>query len=175
LGQSDTGYLPIAPIQPYTAKPGKVWQPTPCSNLIRHVPSGTFFARLQVGGNLIRKSLQTDLLCIAKLRLADLDQPEPGFMKTRKITRPPGVVNSVSKFFFGAGSNLVILCRPKSEGNQTKKREAGSRKISGLLTYLPKNPLHHRLAVGGKRQTSRSLTAPATTASFALCRRRRFA
>jgi hypothetical protein len=81
---------------------------------------GTFFARLQVGGNLIRKSLQTDLLCIAKLRLADLDQPERGFMKTRKTIRPAGVVNSVSKFFFGAGSNLVILCRPKSEGNQTK-------------------------------------------------------
>jgi integrase len=66
------------------AKPGKVWQPTQYSNLIRYVPSGTFFARLRVGGNLIRKSLKTDLLTVAKLRLADLEKGERESVETRK-------------------------------------------------------------------------------------------
>jgi integrase len=66
------------------AGPGKVWQPTQYSNLIRYVPSGTFFARLRVGGNLIRKSLKTDVLTVAKLRLADLEKNERGFVETRK-------------------------------------------------------------------------------------------
>ncbi len=71
-------------LQQRAAKPGKVWQPTQYSNLIRYIPSGTFFARLRVGGNLIRKSLKTDLLTVAKLRLADLDKNERGFVETRK-------------------------------------------------------------------------------------------
>jgi integrase len=66
------------------ANPGKVWQVTQYSNLIRYVPSGTFFARLRVGGNLIRKSLKTDALSIAKLRLNDLEKNERGSMETRK-------------------------------------------------------------------------------------------
>jgi integrase len=72
------------PVEQKAAKPGKVWQPTQYSNLIRYIPSGTFFARLRVDGNLIRKSLKTDVLSIAKLRLADLDKNERGFVETRK-------------------------------------------------------------------------------------------
>ena len=37
--------------------------------LIRYVPSGTYFARLRVRGKLIRQSLKTDVLSVAKLRL----------------------------------------------------------------------------------------------------------
>lgn len=65
------------------AKPGKVWQPTQYSNLIRYVPSGIFFARLRVGGKLIRQSLKTDVLSIAKLRLADLEKNERESVETR--------------------------------------------------------------------------------------------
>ncbi len=36
--------------------------------------AATFFARLRVGGNLIRKSLRTDVLFVAKLRLADTEK-----------------------------------------------------------------------------------------------------
>jgi hypothetical protein len=35
------------------------WQKTKYSNLIHYVPSGTYFARLRVNGNLIRKILKT--------------------------------------------------------------------------------------------------------------------
>jgi integrase len=52
------------------------WQKTPYSNLIRYKPSGTYFARLRVKGKLIRRSLKTESLSVAKLRLADLEKSE---------------------------------------------------------------------------------------------------
>lgn len=58
------------------ANPDKDWQKTQFSNLIRYVPSGTYFARIRVRGKLIRKSLKTDVLTTAKLRLADLEKNE---------------------------------------------------------------------------------------------------
>jgi integrase len=53
-----------------------VWQKTSYANLIRYVPSGTYFARLRVKGKLIRRSLKTKTLSVAKLRLADLEKAE---------------------------------------------------------------------------------------------------
>jgi len=44
------------------ANPHADWQKTPFANLIRYVPSGTYYARLRVKGKLIRKSLKTDRL-----------------------------------------------------------------------------------------------------------------
>ncbi len=58
------------------ANPDKDWQKTQFSNLIRYVPSGTYFARIRVRGKLIRKSLKTDVLTTAKLRLADMEKNE---------------------------------------------------------------------------------------------------
>ena len=58
------------------AKPGKVWQKTHHSNLLRYVPSGSYFARIRVGGKLIRRSLETVVLRVAKLKLADLEKEE---------------------------------------------------------------------------------------------------
>lgn len=54
------------------ANPDREWQKTPYSNLIRHVPSGVYYARLRVKGKLIRKSLPTDVLAVGKLQLGDL-------------------------------------------------------------------------------------------------------
>lgn len=59
-----------------TANPGKEWQKTQFANLVRYIPSGMFFARIRVAGKLIRKSLRTDVLSVAKLRLADFDKQE---------------------------------------------------------------------------------------------------
>jgi len=62
--------------EPTSPGSSKEWQKTQYSNLIRYVPSGTYFARLRVRGKLIRKSLKTDVLSVAKLRLADLEKNE---------------------------------------------------------------------------------------------------
>ena len=49
-----------------------VWTKAPVANLVRYEPSGIYFARAKVRGKLIRKSLDTNVLSVAKLRLADV-------------------------------------------------------------------------------------------------------
>ena len=61
--------------QPAAANP-KAWQKTQYANLLRYVPSGAYFARIRVGGKLIRRSLETTVLSVAKLKLADLEIEE---------------------------------------------------------------------------------------------------
>jgi integrase len=56
--------------------PGKAWQKTQFANLVRYLPSGTYYARLRVAGKLIRRSLKTDVLAVAKLRLTDFERAE---------------------------------------------------------------------------------------------------
>ncbi|HEU6447028.1 MAG TPA: site-specific integrase [Verrucomicrobiae bacterium] len=48
-----------------------VWQKTQYANLIRYVPSGTYFARFRVKGKLVWRGLKTDKISVAQLRLAD--------------------------------------------------------------------------------------------------------
>ena len=59
-----------------SATPCKEWQRTQYANLVRYVPSGTLYARLRVKGKLIKRSLKTDVLSVAKLRLADFEKQE---------------------------------------------------------------------------------------------------
>ena len=59
-------------VQPRT----KSWVATQRANLVRYVPSGTYFARLRVGGKLIQKPLRTDKLTVAKMRLGDFEKAE---------------------------------------------------------------------------------------------------
>jgi integrase len=57
-------------------KSDSLWQKTQFSNLIRYVPSGKYYARVRIRGKLIVKSLKTDRISVAKLRLSDLEQQE---------------------------------------------------------------------------------------------------
>src|SRR3974390_1967827 len=50
------------------------WVKTPYPNLIRYKPSGTYFGRVRVNGKLIRRSLETHVLTVAKLKLSDFLQ-----------------------------------------------------------------------------------------------------
>lgn len=49
----------------------KTWRKTNVSNLIRYVPSGVYFARFKAGGKLYRYSLETTVMSVAKVKLAD--------------------------------------------------------------------------------------------------------
>lgn len=73
--------------QSNTAEPEKDWQKTSYSNLIRYVPSGTYYARLRVKGKLIRRSLKTNVLSVAKLRLADFEKHERRLSESDEATR----------------------------------------------------------------------------------------
>jgi integrase len=66
----------------------KTWQKTQYSNVVRHVPSGAYYARLRVKGKLIWRSLKTDKISIAKQRLADVEakeqkKSESGFVQAK--------------------------------------------------------------------------------------------
>jgi integrase len=52
------------------------WQKTPYANLVRYKSSGIYFARFRVKGKLIRRSLKTSQISVAKLRLGDLEKQE---------------------------------------------------------------------------------------------------
>jgi integrase len=52
------------------------WQKTPVANLVRHVQSGNYYARIRVRSKLIWKSLKTDRISVAKLRLGDFHKEE---------------------------------------------------------------------------------------------------
>src|SRR5438046_10238226 len=50
------------------------WVKTPYPNLIRYNPSCNYFGRVRVNGKLIRRSLETHVLSVAKLKLSDFLQ-----------------------------------------------------------------------------------------------------
>src|ERR1700743_2234249 len=52
------------------------WQKTPVANLMRHRQSGNYYARIRVRGKLIWKSLKTNRIMVAKLRLGDFHKGE---------------------------------------------------------------------------------------------------
>jgi integrase len=52
------------------------WQKTPIANLVRNTASGTYYARPRIKGKLIWKTLKTDRLSVAKLRLGDFLKQE---------------------------------------------------------------------------------------------------
>lgn len=47
------------------------WRKTPVANLVRNATSNVYYGRTRAGGKLIWKSLKTDRLSVAKLRLSD--------------------------------------------------------------------------------------------------------
>jgi len=61
-----------AEIKTEREKSASLWTKAPVANLVRYEPSGIYFARAKVRGKLIRKSLETNVLSVAKLRLADV-------------------------------------------------------------------------------------------------------
>src|SRR5690349_12685456 len=66
-------------------KGANLWQQTG-KNLMRYVPSGTYYARFRVKGKLVWKSLKTDRSSIAKMRLTDLEKQEREKAERGEIT-----------------------------------------------------------------------------------------
>jgi len=52
------------------------WKKSSAANIVRYGPSGVYFARVRIGGKLIRRSLETTVLEVAKPRLAGLVKKE---------------------------------------------------------------------------------------------------
>jgi len=52
-------------------EPQKTWIKSPVANLYQYAPTGGYYARPRLKGKIISKSLKTDKLHVAKMRLAD--------------------------------------------------------------------------------------------------------
>lgn len=52
------------------------WKKSSVANIVRYQPSGIYFARVRIGGRLIRRSLDTTILEVAKPRLTELEKCE---------------------------------------------------------------------------------------------------
>jgi integrase len=63
------------------------WRATNVQNIVRYAPSGTLFARFKIGGKLIRRSLKTNVVSVAKLRLADMLKEHRGDHQTKESIR----------------------------------------------------------------------------------------
>lgn len=97
------------------AKSEKDWQKTQYANLIRYVPSGTYYARLRVKGKLIRRSLKTDLISVAKLRLADLEKLEREAAERQQETSRGKMTFGEALAMFKAQTEASHLLKPASK------------------------------------------------------------
>jgi len=112
------------------SKPANLLQKTQYANLVRYVPSGVYFARMRVKGKLIRKSLKTDSITVAKLRLADMEKAERQNAESQaEVTR--------GKLTFG---QALAIYRERNEGDVSLKprtREYYQERSAALLKSWP--------------------------------------
>ena len=95
------------------SKTKSLWTKAPVANLIRYEPSGIYFVRAKVRGKLIRKSLDTNVLSVAKQRLADVLDAEQ-----RSVA--PRSAKIVGKMTFSAG--LDIFQQRQKQNPELKPR-----------------------------------------------------
>ena len=106
------------------------WRKTQYSNLVRYVPSGVYFARVRVAGKLLRRSLKTQVLSVAKLKLSDFEKQERA--KAEAFTR---LEKSDATF-----ADLLSEYRRRLESNHTIKprtREYREERIGAILRTWP--------------------------------------
>ncbi len=116
-------------------EPKGPWQKTPYANLIRYVPSGTYFARIRIQGKLIVRSLKTDSITVAKLRLADLEKDERHSVEHRSAA-------AIGRMTFGACLTLYRERRKGEPNFKPKTEEYYEYRIKALLKSWPDLPGH---------------------------------
>ena len=100
---------------PQAANSDKDWLTTPYANLVRYVPSKMYFARFRVRGKLIRKSLKTDRISIAKLRLADLEKSEREAAEVREVASKGRMTFGDALAIFKAQTEASHLLKPSAK------------------------------------------------------------
>ena len=106
------------------------WQKTPVANLVRHVQSGNYYARIRVRGKLIWKSLKTDRISVAKLRLGDFHKEE-----RQRAAAQTAVARGKMTF-----ADALQTYRERLNGDQSLKDRAkhtGEERITALLKSWP--------------------------------------
>ena len=118
---------------PKAAGRNQDWQKTQYANLIRYVPSGTYYARIRIRGKLLLRSLKTDLISVAKLRLNDLEKAE-----RQAVECKDAVANG--KMTFG---QAMAVYKERINGDASLKprtREYYEQRLAALLKSWPGLP-----------------------------------
>ena len=106
------------------------WHKTPVANLVRNSASGNYYARTRVKGKLIWKSLKTDRLGVAKLRLGDFLKDENHRAESlQSIAR--------GKMTFG---DAVVIYRQRLEQSQHLKDGAKLYRENTIVALLKSWP-----------------------------------
>ena len=103
-------------------EPDSEWQKPPFANWLRYRPSQVYFARIRVKGKLIRRSLKTNQLSVAKLQIADLEKSE-----RQKVQSFSGVANG--KLTFGDAPAVFKQRLRESLDVEDKKKEYAVLKV----------------------------------------------
>ena len=111
-------------------RPESPWQKTPVANLVRHVQSGNYYARIRVRGKLIWKSLKTDRISVAKLRLGD-------FHKEQRQRAAVQTAVARGKMTFGDAVTVYEQKLLNDPNLKPKTREYYSFRIKALLASWP--------------------------------------
>jgi integrase len=106
------------------------WQKTPVANLVRNSASGNYYARTRVKGKLIWKSLKTDRLGVAKLRLGD-------FLKDENHRAESLQSVARGKMTFG---DAVVIYRQRLEQSQHLKDGAKLYRENTIVALLKSWP-----------------------------------
>src|SRR5437867_3459649 len=110
----------------------KLWQKTPYANLIRYAPSGMYFCRIRVQGSLIRKSLKTDVLSVAKLRLTDEEKKH-----RQAAQRQLAIQRGRGQMTF---ENALEIYRARLEANpdiKSKTKDYYKQRVDSLIETWP--------------------------------------
>ncbi len=106
------------------------WLKTPVANLVRHVQSGNYYARIRVRGKLIWKSLRTDRISVAKLRLGD-------FHKEERKRAATGNAVARGKMTFGDAVTAYLQQRKNDPNIKHGTVEYDDYRIKALLESWP--------------------------------------
>jgi hypothetical protein len=87
------------------------WVRTPIANLVRYKPSGTYFARVRIRGKLFLHTMKTDVMSVARLRLAD-------FIKEKQEEMGDDSAARSGKMTVG---DALVIFRQRLEGQQNIK------------------------------------------------------
>ena len=118
-------------------EPTSEWQKTKYSNLIRSVASGKLFARFKARGKLIRQSLKTADLEVAKRKLDDLVRAERGAAESRRDGKLT-FLDALSEFR-ERGYRVAVAGRAAHKRKPLKERTRGyyEERVTALLKSWP--------------------------------------
>lgn len=113
-----------------TEQESQQWQKTPVANLVRNAASGVYYARVRVAGKLIWKSLKTDRMTVAQLRLGD-------FLKQERHRAEAGQATARGKMTFEQALKTYEQRLVSDVSLKERSKEYRRERIKAMLKSWP--------------------------------------